>query len=598
MIPDGHMENEMPCAFTVEPLETRQLLSASPNPIDSLMNPTSTGSVVVSQAGSESAGGILSAGATVGDAANNARFAKQLYLDTIGRRASTSELSSILGDLADGDTAKDVAGDLLDGDDYRTALVQSFYTNYLRRSGAPGEVAGWVSQLDAAAPVAQVREGFISSGEYALNQGGGTNEGFIKAAFEDVLNRAGTDTEVSAYLHEMVFNNASRMNVARSLVTSPGAYDAFVNQSYDHLLHREPTTIELTASVAQLALGASESTILSNILGTDEYYTAAISAVIVTGVDAGAPPNVKVFDAASGDLKFSFFAYDPSYLGGVRVASADVSGDGVPDIITAPGPHAPPNVRIFDGVTGEQLPGARGSFYAYDPAYLGGVLVAAGDVNNDGHADIITGVDQGVGPNVKVFSGADGSLLQSFFAYDQAFLGGVRVAAGDVNADGYADIITGAGSAAPHVRVFSGADHTLLRNFMAFNNPEFQDPHGSPDLPETGGIFVSSGDIDADGHDDVLVSRGDGLPQVRTFSGFSNALLHQYNAYDPGFLAGVRIGSADVNHDGYDDIISGPGFGGGSHVKVCNCSAEVELENFFAYDPSYLGAMFVAGGRR
>lgn len=547
---------------------------------------------------SDSAGGILSSGSNFATAANNARFVKQLYLDTLGRRPTALELSSLTSDLTSGDTTAEVAGDLLDSDDYRTALVQSFYTNYLRRSGAPGEVAGWVSQLDAAAPVAQVREGFISSGEYAFNQGGGTNEGFIKAAFQDVLNRTGTDTEVLAYLHEMAFNNASRMNVARSLVTSPGAYESLANQSYDHLLHREPSTIELTAALAQLTLGTPESTILSNILGTDEYYTAAISAVIVTGVDAGAPPNVKVFDAASGDLKFSFFAYDPSYLGGVRVASADVTGDGVPDIITAPGPHAPPNVRIFDGVTGQPLPGSRGSFYAYDPAYLGGVLVASGDVNNDGHADIITGVDRGVGPNVKAFSGADGSLLESFFAYDQAFLGGVRVAAGDVNADGYSDIITGAGSAAPHVRAFSGADHALLYNFMAFNNSQFQDPEGSPDLPETGGIFVSSGDIDADGHDDILVSRGDGLPQVRTFSGVSNILLHQYNAYDPGFLAGVRIASADVNHDGYDDIISGPGFGGGSHVKVCNCSAEVELENFFAYDPSYLGAMFVAGGRR
>jgi hypothetical protein len=168
-----------------------------------------------------------------------------------------------------------------------------------------------------------------------------------------------------------------------------------------------------------------------------------------------------------------------------------------------------------------------------------------------------------------------------------------------VNGDGHGDIITGAGSAAPHVRVFSGADQSVLYNFMAFDNPQFQDPEGvSPDLPETAGVYVGSGDIDGDGHDDILVSRGDNLPQVRTFSGSDGSLIHQYNAYDPSFLAGVRIGAMDANRDGYDDILSGPGFGGGSHVKICNCSAEVELENFFAYDPSYLGAIYVAGGRR
>ena len=112
------------------------------------------------------------------------------------------------------------------------------------------------------------------------------------------------------------------------------------------------------------------------------------------------------------------------------------------------------------------------SFFAYDPAFGGGVTVAAGDVDGDGRADIITGAGPGGGPHVKVFSGADLSELASFFAYDAAFGGGVNVAAGDVNGDGLADIVTGAGlGGGPHVKVFSGADLSELASFFAY------DPH-------------------------------------------------------------------------------------------------------------------------
>ena len=62
-------------------------------------------------------------------------------------------------------------------------------------------------------------------------------------------------------------------------------------------------------------------------------------------------------------------------------------------------------------------------------------------------------------PHVKRFSGATGMETASFLPYGGGFTGGVRVAAGDVNADGTPDIVTGVGeSAASHVKVFSGVD--------------------------------------------------------------------------------------------------------------------------------------------
>src|SRR5205823_4303799 len=134
------------------------------------------------------------------------------------------------------------------------------------------------------------------------------------------------------------------------------------------------------------------------------------------------------------------FVYDPRFTGGVRVAAGDVNADGYPDIICAAGPGGGPNIIVVSGKDHSALY----NFFAFDMNFTGGCYIAAGDVNGDGYADIIVGADAGGGPNVTVFSGRDRSPLLSFFPYDPHFTGGVRVVAGDVNGDGLADIITGA----------------------------------------------------------------------------------------------------------------------------------------------------------
>ena len=97
-------------------------------------------------------------------------------------------------------------------------------------------------------------------------------------------------------------------------------------------------------------------------------------------------------------------------------------------------------------------------FLADTPRFLGGIRVAAGDLNGDGRADIITALGAGASPEVRVFNGKDQVLMASFLAGDATFHGGVYVAAGDVNGDGVADIVTGLGAGSkPRVSVFSGA---------------------------------------------------------------------------------------------------------------------------------------------
>src|SRR5207249_2101334 len=118
------------------------------------------------------------------------------------------------------------------------------------------------------------------------------------------------------------------------------------------------------------------------------------------------------------------------------------------------------------------------NFFAFDPAFTAGIYVAAGDTNGDGRADIIVGAGAGGGPNVTVFSGVDDSLLQSFFALPETFLGGVRVGSFITNT-GRAAILTGAGpGGTPQVTAFDGVSLKELDSFFAFD-PGF-----------TGGVFV------------------------------------------------------------------------------------------------------------
>jgi autotransporter-associated beta strand protein len=300
--------------------------------------------------------------------------------------------------------------------------------------------------------------------------------------------------------------------------------------------------------------------------------------LFAVGADAGGGPHVLVYNA-DGSLRFSFLAYGANFAGGVRVATGDVNGDGVDDIITAAGAGSGPHVKVFDGANLNPLQ----SFFAYSPTFAGGVFVATGDVNGDGFADIVTGAGAGGGPHVEVFSGPNHALLQSFFAYGSTFGGGVFVAAGDVNGDGFADIITGAGAGGgPHVEVFSGTNLSLLRSFMAF------------DVSFNGGVSVAAGDVYADGRSDLIIGAGaGGGPHVKVFSGKTGLLLTSFFADDASFRGGVRVAAGDVNGDAKADIIMGTGRGSEPRLRVMEAATLHELDSFLTFDPTFLGGLFV-----
>ncbi len=153
------------------------------------------------------------------------------------------------------------------------------------------------------------------------------------------------------------------------------------------------------------------------------------SAISITGAGPGGGPHVRVWSVAGGSVSElgGFFAYNPAFPGGVSVAVGDVTGDGVGDLITGAGPGGGPHVRVWS-LVGSDLVEVAG-FFAYDPAFPGGVFVAAGDVTGDGIAELITGAGPGGGPHVRVWSLTPAGIVEvtGFFAYHPAFPGGVRV---------------------------------------------------------------------------------------------------------------------------------------------------------------------------
>ena len=86
------------------------------------------------------------------------------------------------------------------------------------------------------------------------------------------------------------------------------------------------------------------------------------------------------------------------------------------------------------GGLGSTLRAARGSAFRQQ-------LGALHDLNGDGHPEVVA---IAVG-HVKAFDGATGAQVRSFFAYDPAFRGGVIVAAGDLDGDGILDAVTAQG---------------------------------------------------------------------------------------------------------------------------------------------------------
>jgi len=234
------------------------------------------------------------------------------------------------------------------------------------------------------------------------------------------------------------------------------------------------------------------------------------------------------------------------------------------DYIAVAAESGKPIVKVYD-FSGQLVH----SFLAYDEKFLGGVRLAMGDVDGDGQAEIVTVPGKSGGPHVRIFE-LDGTLVGQFFAFDAGDTFGLYVATGDVDGDRVEEIIVGSGAGGQGWTNVFEVDGTKIASLQ---------PAGFT----IGGTRVAAGDINGDGIDEIISSGGKGDGSAVTIVRLDGTQVASFYAYAPSYNSGIFVNAGDINQDGIDEIITGTDNGGGPHVRIFDMNGKV-LQSFFADD--------------
>jgi hypothetical protein len=262
------------------------------------------------------------------------------------------------------------------------------------------------------------------------------------------------------------------------------------------------------------------------------------------GIPWDEPGSVSVYSGATGGRLFYFFGpQDYSEYGASADFIGDVDFDGHDDVIIGCPLYALSGiyglVQVRSGSSGAVLFSFHDSNTSV--AAFGRFVAGVGDINNDGCPDFAIGTPGffvGTNGRIDVRSGLDGSLLLTMSgAAGGDRLGSHIAAAGDLNQDGYADVLVGASGIATNY-VLSGADGSVLYQISG---------------TESG---VGLDDLDGDGHPDFALTRGGG--ETVLYSGATGLIIRTLVDSLGAHTGGPLAVAGDVDQDGVLDFIMGP----------------------------------------
>lgn len=317
---------------------------------------------------------------------------------------------------------------------------------------------------------------------------------------------------------------------------------------------------------------------------TDINVSADVPALVL-GTDDGCllAPWVKIINPTTGGLIRQFLAYEAKFRGSVRVATGDLTGDGVAEIVVAPGRGRVGEIRVF---TQQGVELTRYRTLPFGGTWVGGVEVAIGDVNRDGTNDIIAGQATGAG-RVKVFQVLSpvetdpvvNVPIRSFRPFVSPYALGVMVAAGDFGTysggvktssapDGRSEIVVGTNAGIrAQVRIYdaSTVNPVLVKTLLPFASTF------------TGGVSLSTGRYTIDYIDDVMIGAGvGGESRVQVYNGKNWNLRQNISAFSSFGRPNAAVFAAmlDVDGDGVATDVYGVqgrnGTGGTSGVRRFN----------------------------
>ena len=302
-------------------------------------------------------------------------------------------------------------------------------------------------------------------------------------------------------------------------------YDLDLGGEYERLHGTQAPTINDGTFVSNVQIPAKDGILLLRPLDK------ILNATYINGSFA------KVFNQYGHVSRTGFFAYNDQFKGSSQVVEKDLNNDGSREFVVADASQ----VKIYNS-TGTLL----NNFYPYTEKYNKGINITVGDLDNNGTMEIVTGTENGGGPQVRIFNSSGKLINPGFFAYGSSFRGGVNVTIADLEGDGFYEIVTGAGNGGgPHVRVFAPDGRNINPGFFAY------------DQKFRGGVNVAAGDVDGDGIDEIITGPGKGgTPQVKIFDKKGQTKAVSFFAFDDKLKNGVEVASSDLDADGKADIIA------------------------------------------